>query len=406
MPGDDIQPVVDALAARLGRSVAVDDPEMHLIAATRHFGDEDPVRVRSVLDRSVPPDIERWITAQGVTRWSGPGRIDSNPELEADARVCAPVRCNGMLLGYLWLIDPGSEIDDDDMRAVADAADAIGIILYRRMLLHERERTRTESLLRLLLSLEPEDRNHAIAEIQDDELLASTGHVVVLVAETEDVPGQDASVALETGVEHVRRTLPPRSTLAFVQHRRAVVVITSPRPVTNHLAHDVARRLHERITELTGTQHRCAIGIGAPRSGLEHVVHAYREAGTAVRAALLLPMFGDIAAWPELGPFALLLRIDFDQLTQELPFPGVRDLFADPANDVLVSSVEEFLDRAGDVSATADAMHVHRTTIYHRLHRIETLTGLSLNNGLDRLTLHLAVKLSRINAARHNGSIP
>ncbi|MGW4031263.1 helix-turn-helix domain-containing protein [Streptomyces sp. NPDC004838] len=36
----------------------------------------------------------------------------------------------------------------------------------------------------------------------------------------------------------------------------------------------------------------------------------------------------------------------------------------------------------------------------HRLKRVEAITGLDLDNGLDRLTLHLALKLSRLNPGR------
>ncbi|WP_327406952.1 helix-turn-helix domain-containing protein [Streptomyces sp. NBC_01288] len=64
----------------------------------------------------------------------------------------------------------------------------------------------------------------------------------------------------------------------------------------------------------------------------------------------------------------------------------------------------EFLDRAGDSSSTAQATHVHRTTLYHRLKRVESITGLSLDDGMDRLTLRLALKLARINTARRSSS--
>jgi DNA-binding PucR family transcriptional regulator len=143
----------------------------------------------------------------------------------------------------------------------------------------------------------------------------------------------------------------------------------------------------------------------APSShrGLDSVALAHREAGTAARAARLLPLFGPVASWSALGPFGLLLRVDLDELSEALPLPGLKDLLADPAHGLLVTTVEEFLDRAGDVNATAEALHVHRTTLYHRLKRVESVTSLSLNNGLDRLTLHLALKLSRL-ASAHQGS--
>ena len=396
MVGEDVQAVVDALAGRLGRSVAVDDPAIRLIAASRHFGDEDPVRVRSVLDRQVKPEIQRWILSKGIADWTEPGTVTGNTEFDIAPRLCFPVRCNGMLLGYVWLIGSEDDLTGDTVEVVLDAADSIALILYRRVLLHERERFRAESSLRLLLSPDSDDRARAVAEIQDEGLLAGTAHAVVLVAEIDSEASADDTVALEAAAEHLERRLPPRSALTLVRRHRAVVVIGGARPLGDKAAREIAEHLRTGFFEFAKSSRRCVVGIGADWPGLESVADSYRQAATAVRAALLLPMFGDVTSWASLGPFALLLRIDLEQLTQDLPFPGVADLFGNPEHQVLVTSVEEFLDRAGDAGRTAEALHVHRTTLYHRLKRVETITGLSLDDGLDRLTLHLALKLSRI----------
>ncbi|MEY9863826.1 sugar diacid utilization regulator [Catenulispora sp. GAS73] len=406
MAGDDVQSVVDALAVRLGRSVAVDDQAIRLIAASKHFGDEDPIRVRSVLDREIPHHLQRWVLGHGIADWTAPGRIGGHPDSDYGLlpRLCVPVRCHGVLLGFLWLIDADRDLTDSTVQTAVDAAETIGVILYRRMLLHERERSVAEAALRNLLSPDAEDRRRAAEEIQSDGLLSASATVVVLAVEIDGESDRDSSLALETAVEHVQRRQPPGTFLTLLQHRRAVVVLGSARPPREGSTRDVADRIRARFTELAGPGRRCAVGVSAARPGLESVADAHRQAATAVRAALLLPMFGDVASWSALGPFAMLLRVDFDQLAEELPFPGVRDLLADPANDLLATSAEEFLDRAGDVAASADALHVHRTTMYHRLKRVEAVTGLNLDDGLDRLTLHLALKLTRINSAHRTAT--
>ncbi|GAA1749113.1 helix-turn-helix domain-containing protein [Nonomuraea bangladeshensis] len=401
MEGDDVQVIVDALAARLGRSVAVDDPSIHLIAASRHFGDEDAARVRSVLDREVSREIRDWLAVQGVADWTRPARLPGYPRLGIEPRVCVPVRCEGMLLGFLWLIDGPHRLDDDEIGMAEEAAASVGVILYRRMLLHERERSRAASLLRLLISPEADDRRQAVEELREEQILTAGDHLIVLVAEVEGESG-DPSLALETAAEHVQRLRPPGSVLMLAQRRRAVVVLTSGHSMTEQTARDLADRLRSRFAELAGRDRtaegtRCLVGISRSRQGLDTAVEAHREAVTAARAARLLPVFGEVATWSALGPFAMLLRIDIDQLAKQLPLPGIGDLLADPANDVLVTSAERFLDRAGDVAAAAEALHVHRTTLYYRLKRIETITGLSMDDGMDRLTLHLAIKLARLN---------
>ena len=51
------------------------------------------------------------------------------------------------------------------------------------------------------------------------------------------------------------------------------------------------------------------------------------------------------------------------------------------------------LDRGGDAARTVGELHVHRTTLYYRLERIEALTGVNLKTGADRDNLHMALRL-------------
>ena len=46
--------------------------------------------------------------------------------------------------------------------------------------------------------------------------------------------------------------------------------------------------------------------------------------------------------------------------------------------------------------STAEALFLHRASLYYRLQRIEELTGASLKSGSDRLVLHLGLKLARL----------
>lgn len=55
-----------------------------------------------------------------------------------------------------------------------------------------------------------------------------------------------------------------------------------------------------------------------------------------------------------------------------------------------------FLDCAGQAGRTAAELGIHRQTLYYRLSRVEQLTGLDLDDGEDRLLLHMGLKASRL----------
>jgi DNA-binding PucR family transcriptional regulator len=72
----------------------------------------------------------------------------------------------------------------------------------------------------------------------------------------------------------------------------------------------------------------------------------------------------------------------------------------------LLPTLGTFLDYAGDVRRTAAELRVHRTTLYHRLSRVEQNSGLSLRDGRDRLLLHLMLRLHRMYGAPLQPSLP
>ena len=63
-------------------------------------------------------------------------------------------------------------------------------------------------------------------------------------------------------------------------------------------------------------------------------------------------------------------------------------------------TLEAYLDLAGDARATAEALSLHRATMYYRLNRIEEITGARLKTGDDRLALHLGLRLARLSGLR------
>jgi PucR C-terminal helix-turn-helix domain len=130
-------------------------------------------------------------------------------------------------------------------------------------------------------------------------------------------------------------------------------------------------------------------GAAAPRRGQGDLAAAWREAVGAARAARARPALGPVARWDAIGPYRMLTRLRAE------PDPAVRPLLAADHAD-LARTAEAFLDHAGQAGRTAGALGIHRQTLYYRLSRIEQLTGLDLDDGEDRLLLHMALKTARL----------
>ncbi|WP_189590259.1 PucR family transcriptional regulator [Streptomyces massasporeus] len=134
-----------------------------------------------------------------------------------------------------------------------------------------------------------------------------------------------------------------------------------------------------------------AAGVATPRTGLADLATAWAEASAAARAALAEARFGPVAQWASIGPFRLLTALP-PEVAHD---PVARTLLA-PVHHELARTAEVFLDCAGQAARAAAELGIHRQTLYYRLSRIEKLTGLDLDDGEDRLLLHMALKAHRL----------
>ncbi|MFE6777426.1 helix-turn-helix domain-containing protein [Streptomyces sp. NPDC057702] len=136
-----------------------------------------------------------------------------------------------------------------------------------------------------------------------------------------------------------------------------------------------------------------AAGVSDVRRELTELPAAWREALAAARAARADERFGPVVNWADVGPYRLLTGLPSTD-----PDPAVRPLL-EHGHAELARTAEEFLDRAGQAGRTAQALGIHRQTLYYRLSRVEQLTGLDLDAGEDRLLLHMALKKARLTRA-------
>ncbi|MDV7218701.1 PucR family transcriptional regulator, partial [Streptomyces prunicolor] len=109
------------------------------------------------------------------------------------------------------------------------------------------------------------------------------------------------------------------------------------------------------------------------------------------RAGLAEPRFGTVVEWAAIGPYRLLAALPPEAAHD----PVVAPLLS-PAHHELARTAEVYLDRAGQAGRTAAELGIHRQTLYYRLSRVEQLTGLDLDDGEDRLLLHMTLKSHRL----------
>jgi purine catabolism regulator len=104
--------------------------------------------------------------------------------------------------------------------------------------------------------------------------------------------------------------------------------------------------------------------------------------------------------YEELGPYKYLLRMSFDAVMRDSHRDAVARLaeYDRQRSTALLKTLEEFLRRRGNISATSEALYVHPNTLRQRLRRIGELSGLDLRKD-DWLMVEIAVKMVKLQEA-------
>lgn len=391
----ELQDVVESLARRLGRSVAIDDPRFQLVAYSSHTGQVDRVRMEWLMTRGVSAEVARWVNAQGVQGAAAAVRVRGNPALELLDRLCVPIRYRERLLGFVWLIDDG-DLDDAAVAEVTTTAEQAAEIMYRQRLLDDLQRSQERELLRDLLSERDDVRSQAAISLGESDLLSGGGRHVVIAAGALDASGhlQPTHPWMEGALGEFRLRLPRRAFIHLVRPDHGILV-WAPAP-TQGLE---ARR--ELVESLLREMRRAGaatplLGVSDLRRGAVEMRAAHREAFLALRVSSVITGFRPVAVWPELGIYQLLARYPEGDIGEQTLPEGLRRLLARREHAPLVETLEVFLDAAGSTAATAARLRIHRVSLYARLRRIEEISGLEMSRGQDRLALHLGLKLARL----------
>ncbi|MFF4983249.1 PucR family transcriptional regulator [Streptomyces sp. NPDC001046] len=406
----DYQELVDEISELLGAPATLENRDFELIAfgAYDSEGDLDPsaldpVRTRSILTRRSTAAVRAWFEGFGITRATEPVRIPPTPEAGVyRGRICLPVRHRGVVHGYVWLLDDDPGPGERQLSAAMGVTARIGALLADEAQ-HGADLSRE---LRAVLTAERGwQQDMAVAELRTALGSRADGlHTVVCVAPWPSADPDDAPSGRAVPGATALCTLPwgaASQSLAVLMRLRSPEVLTP--------AATAAARLLERARagggpggQVPGAARQAqgtapgaagahAAGIATPRTGLAELGGAWSEASAAARAALAEPRLGPVAEWASIGPYRLLTALPAEAAHD----PVVRTLLA-PVHHDLARTAEVYLDCAGQAARAAAELGVHRQTLYYRLSRIEKLTGLDLDDGEDRLLLHMALKAHRL----------
>jgi hypothetical protein len=387
-----LQNLVDSLSRRLHCAVSLDDRPLQMMFHSCLYGQLDEARIRRMLapDRGPEPGVTQYIRAcvREAAPITSPLRIPPNPGLGVESRLFMPIRVEDELLGTLLVFDPKYSLGEDEIPVIMRAANTAAQIIRYEKILWDPDRSREHDLLSAILFGSDETRERAGREAQRTGLL-EPGPVVVLAAA--QLVGSASLAQLTEVAEDMRGLFAPGYALLGENAGEIDVLVSISEPgIQREGISVIARRISSLIPQ------GMRVGIGEQRGEARAARDSLREAQQALKLAGQEP-FSPVLAWSQLGAMRLLLQVTPAWLEENPLVPGLAELMK--SQPVLFETLESYLRNAGQVQKTASELFIHRATLHYRLRRVEELCKLDLNNGDDRLSLHLALKTHRLRSA-------
>jgi DNA-binding PucR family transcriptional regulator len=206
---------------------------------------------------------------------------------------------------------------------------------------------------------------------------------------------RDALTEALIGSPHLYRR---GSALHLARKDHSVLLLAAPGTDDTRLRSQLESLHAIAMSELTASEPNAelVIGVGAHQADLAGAHESYGEARMAAMAGGALPNAGPVVLWAELGVYQVAAKLAArDEVTPVL-HEGLRSLLHSPEALPLLETLETYLDAAGNAQVTAETLHLHRTSLYYRLQRVEQLARTDLKDGMERLALHLTLKVARL----------
>jgi purine catabolism regulator len=299
-----------------------------------------------------------------------------------------PLGGAGDRLGFLVLA--GEAQDDWDKLAAQRGAAVLALELAKEQAVQAAEERLRGDFVQAVLAGMPADSEALLRRGQELGYDLKRPHVALLcsVGEADEATAAYAAGLLGTALMAMKIAAP-------AMRRDDGVLCYLPLPNHGQRPREVAEQLRARLADdVPGVL--LALGKEAPT--VAAWARSLREAEQALLLGrqLLDPArvldFGDLGVYrllallresPELWEFyraTLAPLADYDRLQDA----------------ELLKTLEAFFANLGNLTRTAEALHVHRNTLLYRLGRIKEICGQNLEDAEERLALWLALKAHRV----------
>lgn len=414
-----LQDLADRLSSLLGNPVTIEATDFELVAYSRQETEVDEARKLTILQRRVPEPVVKALFRSGIvdriTASNHPVRVPGMEGVGLGSRVAIAIRLMDRVFGHIWVQEVHRELTDEDTLLLQHAAN-LATAQFLRMEQHRQTRGRVVSdfLWELVTAgqVDPDEARERAASLQIQ--LPEPFRILIINPDPTEHEAASEEAYSFAGLRQTILTLINDEALRYrvpalaVREGRHLVLLVGAETNPADRAEEQLPHAVQAAAERKG--YRLTVSASGVYQEIAMLPHAYAEASRCLLVSRQFDLAEPLATRGTLG------ALQFLPLLKETLASGPYDQGAHAKlarlleedqkpnrNFSFVETLEAYLDCAGDALKTAERLYIHVNTLNYRLRRITESSGLQLSDGIERLSIHLELKLRRLMSNRRIG---
>ncbi|MBM7840732.1 DNA-binding PucR family transcriptional regulator [Alkalihalobacillus xiaoxiensis] len=397
-PFDSLDDFADAISEHLHCPVTIEDSNHQLLAYSSHEDETDAARISTIIGRRVPERVINRFWKDGViptlNKSDEPLVIPTINEIGLGNRVAISIRKNEEVLGYIWVLEVGRSLTNQDLADLKIAALKARNQLLQLNLQTKRKERNDQELLWQMMTGDVSDQTSIKSHLQ--RLGLKHNHALAIMV----FSFESITKAQYRQLTYATKTLQRIDILIQTLDENEFILLVSPNSVTDfdmearEFIHTFSEQVKERFQLSI-----LAAGCSYPKESFDDVKTSYKEARTVIQLKQLFKReLHKSFFYHELGVFRYIDILKRSNETKELATNhAIQKLQAydqeHRAN--LLETLEAVLDREDNMAEAAKLLHCHVNTLNYRLKRIKEITLIDIKDPVQKIGIYLDMKLFR-----------
>ncbi|MEH7253381.1 PucR family transcriptional regulator ligand-binding domain-containing protein [Neobacillus niacini] len=306
--------------------------------------------------------------------------------------IVAPIIVDKRLYGNITCWELNSESLGLDIAILEKASSLLAIEFFRLKIKHEIDQQYKHEFIRDLLFNESMDEKDLRDRGENYQLFLNRRYVCALVQRDKNNSEFEEAMIMNKVESHVQ----DHFVGAIIGRIRSYLCMIIPIEESKESSfHQYCEQLFYDLSYLLGTPSMTCMGVGRSGQDVKGIRRSYFQAEQAVKFGYSRKQQREVIFYDDLGVYRLLHQLSEEKELEEFYKETVGRLVENDQNHDLnlVQTLKYYFQFNENLKLTSQEMFIHVNTLKYRIHKIELLTGYSLQKSDEKMMLYLGLKI-------------